>query len=118
MNIIKLEQAFTLLTILSAVGFGGLSTVTNSWASERSDSEDNDLENQVRSETDENNEVSGTLNDDTGPSENNTDSRTDIEITRDILTVEKAKLSIILKSVKIEEQKNFVIEIDAKNTND
>ena len=54
-----------------------LSTATNSWASEASNSQD-DSEDQVRSETNVNNDIYRTLNNDSDTSENNNESRTNI----------------------------------------
>ena len=99
---------------MSAITLIGISTATNTWASERSSALGNSLGNQSRSDTNVNNDIK-TLNDGKGSSENSKDSSLDTNITKNPPPVAKAILSIILKDVKIEGQKKFAIEIDAKN---
>jgi len=90
-----------------------LSTATNSRASEASNSQD-DSEDQVRSETNVNNDIYRTLNNDSDTSENNNESRTNIEVTKDILTVGKGKLSTFLKVSKTQGG-TFIVTIEGKN---
>lgn len=90
-----------------------LSTPTNSWASEASISED-DSKDQVRSETNVNNEISRSLNDDSDSSDTNNQTRTDVEVTDDILRVGKAKLSVEVKVAKISGTQ-FIATIEGKS---
>lgn len=114
MQIIKLKQGLTLVTILTAITFVVSSTSTNSWASEASSSQDADSENQGRSETNVNNDISRSLNNDRDTSDNNNQSRTEIEITKDIITVGKAKLSVIVKVAKTSGAA-FIASIEGNN---
>jgi hypothetical protein len=106
LNILKLKQGFTLVTVLVAITFVVLSTATNSWASERSNLQNNDSENQVRSETSVNNDINRKLNDDRGSSENTNLSRAE--------TVGKAELSVALTKSKMSGGK-FIVNIEGNN---
>ena len=114
MNIIKLKNLFTLLTISSVIAFVMLSTATNSWASETSRSQNDDSDNQSNSATNANKEISRSLNTNRDTSDNNNQSRTEIEVTKDILTVGKAKLSVILKVAKTSGAA-FIVSIEGNN---
>ena len=116
MNILKLKQGFTLVTILVAITFVVLSTATNSWASERSNLQNNDSENQSRSETNLNNDISRMLNDDKGPTENSKDTRLQTDVTNRELTMGKAKLSIANIKPKMSGGK-FIVNIEGMNPN-
>lgn len=98
---------------MSAITLIGISTASNSWASERSSTLGNSLGNQSRSDTNVNNDIK-TLNDGKGSSENSKDSSLNTNITKNPPPVAKALLSINVVS-KIEGQKKFAIEIDGKN---
>ena len=90
-----------------------LSSATNSWASDTSNSED-DSKDQVRSETNVNNEISRSLNDDSDSSDTSNPSRPSLEVTDDILRVGKAKLSIEVKVAKISGTE-FIATIEGKS---
>lgn len=98
---------------MSVIAFLMLSNAINSWASEGSNSED-DSKQQVRSETNVNNEISRSLNDDSDSSDTNNQTRTNVEVTDDILRVGKAKLSVEVKVAKISGTQ-FIATIEGKS---
>jgi len=110
----KLDKSTTLLTILSVIALVVLSPATNSWASEILSTRGNNSENQSRSDTNVNNDFK-TLNDDKDSSENKSESKRAINPFKNLHTIEKPNLSIIIKSVKVEGQPVFTVKIDGEN---
>lgn len=107
MNSIILKQGFTLVTILVAITFVVLSTATNSWASERSNLQNNDSESQVRSKASVNSDIYKT------PISGKDSSGNDSQPTR-VPTVGKAKISVVLKVSKTPGG-NFMVNIEGNN---
>jgi len=110
---LKLEKGIRLLTILSAFILVIVSTTTNSWAIERTDSQSINSENQSRSDTNVNNDIK-TLNDDKGSSENKNESKRVTNPLKNLQNMGKTELSVVLEDLKVQGQPKITVLIQGQ----
>ena len=111
---LKLKQSFTLLTILITISFVVLSAPTSVWAALINRTQDTDSESKVSSETILSNDISKRINNNKTSTDNNNEPKRQLEVTKNLLPVEKAKLSIALTKSKMGGGK-FIVNIQGNN---